>query len=288
MGAEFVSRLDAGDLRGAATWLVHQHGGEVLGLCQAMVRDHAAAEDLAQDTFSRAFAGLANYRGEASPRSWLLTIAKNRCIDHLRREQARPWLLEDDPEHGESVQVDDAPLAADLASSRELVEAGMRVLDEQQRALVVLRFQHGMEYSELAHAFGVKAGTIRMRVSRALAKMRSAIVLPELELDGARSGGAPPAPQAAPAGSLGAPAPASKASKSRGGGGLFGGIGGKRRKKAVAAPAAAPRRPRPASAPALPPTFAQTLRSLARPIPAALSGRLDELLAGLPTAPRPQ
>ena len=172
MSDDFLRQLHAGDRRGAAGWLVHQYGREVLSLCRAMVRDSAVAEDLTQDTFSRAFEGLARYRGESSPRSWLMTIAKNCCIDHLRRERNRPWNLVDEDSDG---PVDDTPLAADVAGNRELVEVGMRVLDESHRALIVLRFQHGMDYSELGHAFGLRPATVRMRVSRALAKMRVAL-----------------------------------------------------------------------------------------------------------------
>ena len=53
-----------------------------------MVRDSRLAEDLSQDVFARAFAALDGFRGEASPRTWLLKIARNRCLDHLDHLEA--------------------------------------------------------------------------------------------------------------------------------------------------------------------------------------------------------
>lgn len=171
---EFRAWIGSGNLRHAGEWLVHSYADEVLGLCGAMVRDRHAAEDLAQDVFGRAFAGLEGFRAEASPRTWLLRIARNRCIDHLRARRRDPWggaADETDPD----VQPDEAPLPPDLILRRADVEDALSELSEGERALVVLRFKNGLDYAELAHAFGLKEGAVRMRVSRALGKMRAAL-----------------------------------------------------------------------------------------------------------------
>lgn len=168
---DFQSWVRAGELRRAGEWLVHRFAGEVVGLCGAMVRDRHAAEDLAQDVFGRAFASLGGYRGDASPRTWVLAIARNRCIDHLRSRKRDPWggRGEDtDPDN----QAAETPLAPDLLMRRDDVEQALASLAEGERALVVLRYRHGLDYKELAAAFGLREGTARMRVSRALARMR--------------------------------------------------------------------------------------------------------------------
>ena len=176
LDAEFRAWVQAGDLRRAGEWLVSRYAGEVVGLCGAMVRDRTAAEDLAQDVFGRAFAALGGYRGEASARTWVLSIARNRCIDHLRRQKRDPWAASDggDPDH----HAEDALLPPDLLSRRDEVESALGELAEGERALVVLRFRHGLDYRELATAFGLKEGTVRRRVSRALARMREALMVP--------------------------------------------------------------------------------------------------------------
>ncbi len=70
---------------------------------------------------------------------------------------------------------DEAPLPAELLSRRVDVNAALNELGENERALVVLRYRHGLDYSELASVFGLKEGTVRMRLSRALGRMRSAL-----------------------------------------------------------------------------------------------------------------
>jgi RNA polymerase sigma-70 factor (ECF subfamily) len=162
--------IEGGDLRRAGEWLVKNYAADVISMCRAMVRERHLAEDLAQDSFSSAFASLTSFRREASPRTWLLAITRNRCIDHLRRLQRDPWggaQPEEPDEHA-----DDAPLPADLILRRDDVEAALGTLAEAERALVILRFRHGLDYPELADVFGLREGTVRMRLSRALARMR--------------------------------------------------------------------------------------------------------------------
>jgi RNA polymerase sigma-70 factor (ECF subfamily) len=209
---DFTSWVEAGQHRRAAEWLVRRYADEVMGLCTAMVRDRVAAEDLVQDVFSRAFMGLAGFRAEASSRTWLLKIARNRCIDHLRAKNREPWGV-GDPELGFDADAfpDDEPMPPDLLDRREDVEAALDSLVEGDRALIVLRFRNGLDYSELAMAFGLKPGTVRMRVSRALARMRGALeqraqAQPALQQRAAlaeelaaSAPGAPPAESAAPA-----------------------------------------------------------------------------------------
>ncbi|MBO6933443.1 MAG: sigma-70 family RNA polymerase sigma factor [Deltaproteobacteria bacterium] len=221
MSEPFAALLVTGRRREAAQWLVDSMAADVLGFCRAMVRDGATAEDLAQDTFHRAFTALDGYRGDASARTWLLAIARNRCLDHLRRQGRSPYALE--PVEDDAA-IDPQPLAPDLLARRADVERALASLDEAGRALVVLRFRHGMGYPELADAFGVGQGAIRMRISRALSRMRSVLEPPPVP----RAAPAAPMPRAAPpppaAPRAAAPAPSSggagapDASRTRAGG----------------------------------------------------------------------
>jgi len=171
-GAELTDLIARGERKRAAALLVRDHAAAVFALCRAMVRDPRLAEDLSQDAFTLALGALARFRGEASPRTWLLRIARNRCLDHLDRARRAPWA-------GSDSQLDhhaaDAPAADDLLSVYEDTELAMSVLGETERALVVLHFGHGVRYRELAGLFGLREGAVRMRISRALARMRAAL-----------------------------------------------------------------------------------------------------------------
>jgi RNA polymerase sigma-70 factor (ECF subfamily) len=186
----FDLHLKAGDLRAAGEWLVRAHGRDVLNLCTAMVRDRGTAEDLAQDAFGKAYTALESYRFEASARTWLLTIARHRCLDHLRRQARQPVVLghEEDAREARAAE-DEVALISELLARRADIHLGLAALDETERALVVLRFRHGLAFEELADTFGIKAGAARMRVSRALAKMRDAIPLLDAQPSLTRAGG---------------------------------------------------------------------------------------------------
>jgi RNA polymerase sigma-70 factor, ECF subfamily len=162
------------DRRRIATELVEQHGAAVYALCRALVRDDVAAEDLSQDAFARAFGALDDFRGDASPRTWLLAIARNRCLDHLR---ARGRDLTDDAEP--DAHASDAPDVLALLTNRDDAALALSALDATSRALVVLHFGHGVGYRELAEAFALREGALRMRISRALSRMRDALTVDE-------------------------------------------------------------------------------------------------------------
>lgn len=177
----FEAHLERGDLSAAAAWLVRTHGRDVLHLCTAIVRDRGTAEDLAQDAFSKAFTALPDFRGEASARTWLMTIARHRCLDHLRRSARQPWSLGRDEDLREPAQpATDEALVSDLLERHADLRTGLAALDEVERAMVLLRFTQGLSYDEIADTFGVRSGAVRMRVGRALTKMRQAIEAHEL------------------------------------------------------------------------------------------------------------
>jgi len=170
---QLTALLAHGDRRTAAALLVRHFAPAVFALCRAMVRDTQLAEDLSQDAFARAFGALDSFRAEASPRTWLLKIARNRCLDHLARSKRAPWGREPDSEPDD--HADDQALPIELLARREDAERAMAVLGESERALVVLHFGHGVGYPELADSFGIGQGALRMRVSRALARMRDVL-----------------------------------------------------------------------------------------------------------------
>ncbi len=210
---ELTGFLSRGDLRSAGQWLVDNYARDVVGLCRAMVRERHLAEDLAQDAFSSAFTELSGFRQEASPRTWLLAIARNRCIDHLRRARRAPWQEWSDEAFEPDDYADPAPLPAERLLDQREVQQALETLSESERALVVLRFRHGLDYPELSEVFGVKQGTVRMRLSRALGRMRD--WLEALRAPAEAAFGAPPPPMP---GRLPAPA-APLAARSRASGG---------------------------------------------------------------------
>lgn len=135
------------------------------------------AEDLVQEVYLRAFRGLPAYRGEAAPSTWLWRIAMNVVRDAwARRRREREAAAE-------AVEVEALAGAPDLdpalrAEERELdaaVAAALGDLEEEERAVIVLREAEGMDVSEAAAVLGVAEGTVKSRLHRAKAALRRAV-----------------------------------------------------------------------------------------------------------------
>ena len=137
--------------------------------------DRALVEDLTQDTFLRVLQALASFDLERStrPSSWILTIAKRRTIDELRRR--RRVVVDFDDER--SVDVDAS--AEQLAERRRLaarLDAALAELAPDFRAVLILREAEELSYDEIAARLGLRKGTVKSRLSRARSAMREHLV----------------------------------------------------------------------------------------------------------------
>ncbi|HEV7712107.1 MAG TPA: sigma-70 family RNA polymerase sigma factor [Asanoa sp.] len=142
---------------------------EVWRLAAALV-DPDAADDVAQETYLRAFRALPSFEGRSSVRTWLLGITRRACADHLRSVVRRRRLrsrLEAHPEAERTVMSAAEPDPAHRFDSTEL----LRRLPPDRRSAFVLTQLIGLSYSEAALVEGVPVGTIRSRVARARAEL---------------------------------------------------------------------------------------------------------------------
>ncbi|NHC15504.1 sigma-70 family RNA polymerase sigma factor [Motilibacter deserti] len=125
--------------------------------------EHDVAE-VVQETFVRALTGRSRWRGDASPATWVLAIARRCVADHISavsRRRARETELD--------AAADDVPVA-DLTSSVALADLISR-LGQDRREAFVLTQALGLSYAEAAEVCGVPIGTIRSRVARARADL---------------------------------------------------------------------------------------------------------------------
>ena len=136
---------------------------------RAVVLDAAAAEDLTQETFVRAYRARHRYTPTAPPGAWLRRIGINLAISHLRRQKlarflpARLYMAPDRRDY-------------DRAEARDVVGKAMAALSPKLRAAVVLHYYDGLTREEIAAVLGVPAGgTVASRIAKAVAIMRKAI-----------------------------------------------------------------------------------------------------------------
>jgi RNA polymerase sigma-70 factor (ECF subfamily) len=150
--------------RVALSSFVRQTWGDVARLVTA-VAGHDLAEDAAQDTYLRALRALPSYRGEASARTWLLSIARRTAVDAVRSASRRRRL-------GRLLAARAIPDATEPGlADGVLTDQVLARLDVDRRTAFVLTQLLGFDYAGAAEICGCPVGTIRSRVARARAQL---------------------------------------------------------------------------------------------------------------------
>jgi RNA polymerase sigma-70 factor, ECF subfamily len=170
---ELVERLQRRDTQAMAD-LYDRFGRLVYSVVYAIVRDSGIAEDLLQETFVRIWnrvSGFDAQRGALGP--WLLTIARNRAIDHIRSAGARSSknLFELEEREHKSTEID-AELDLQNKDQAKVIRAAMSKLTENQRRVIELAYYQGLSQMEIAAKLGEPLGTVKTWVRGALKKLR--------------------------------------------------------------------------------------------------------------------
>lgn len=167
--------LSRGDRREALCVLMEAYGDTLHRYCHKVLRKSPLADDVHQLVFLQAYEDLGSFSG-SSFRPWLYAIANHRCLDALKA--SRRWfsrfVLDDDPPE----ELDPAPTGEDRALARSLSEALSGCLDKLKphiRIAVVLRYQEGFSYEEMAVICKEKPATLQARVARAMPLLRQCL-----------------------------------------------------------------------------------------------------------------
>ncbi|QBK06480.1 RNA polymerase sigma factor RpoE [Hylemonella gracilis] len=194
---QLVERTLAGDAR-AFELLVLKYRRRIERLIGRMVRDVNLVEDLAQETFIRAYRALHQFRGDAQFYTWLYRIAVNTTKKTLLGLKNDPLAVgmaaatAGDSEDDETFLTAREPIAEDtpesLLAAREIaaaVQGALEALPDDLRQALVLREMDGLSYEEIATAMNSPVGTVRSRIFRAREAV-SARVRPLLERQGGK------------------------------------------------------------------------------------------------------
>jgi RNA polymerase sigma-70 factor, ECF subfamily len=174
---ELIARTLDGD-GGAFGLLVERFQRKIYRVAYAIVRDEVEADTVTQDTFIQAYTHLAKFQGRSEFETWLTRIAINRSRDSLRRRRfLRFFSSSDDEENREGFvePVDDRPdpereiMAHQLRGAIELAE---RQLSAQQKVIFRLRHYENRSLEEIAELLGLRSGTVRAHLFRAIHKIR--------------------------------------------------------------------------------------------------------------------
>ncbi|MDX2198750.1 MAG: sigma-70 family RNA polymerase sigma factor [Phycisphaerae bacterium] len=176
---ELIARCKRGD-RQAQRDLYGQTSERVFRLLTRMTHSAEAAEDLAQETYLKAFAAIAKFDERSSVNTWLYRIAVNEALQWLRRKLPVPL----DP--GAAAARPDSRANGQDPSVRLDVERAMATLDPIDRTMLLLRYQEGLDYRAIAEVTGIAMGTVASRLNRARERLRELLAdfTPEREETG--------------------------------------------------------------------------------------------------------
>jgi RNA polymerase sigma-70 factor (ECF subfamily) len=171
-----VERTLAGDAR-AFELLVIKYQRRIQRLIARMVRDVDLVEDIAQETFIRAYRALHQFRGDAQFYTWLYRIAVNTAKkfllelkrDPLLTDSARKSDDDDETSRSENELIEETTPESVLAAKEiaAMVNAALQALPDDLRQAVTLREIEGLTYEEIAQVMNCPIGTVRSRIFRA-------------------------------------------------------------------------------------------------------------------------
>ena len=156
---------------------VRQHQRRVYRVISLLVKDGDVADTLTQECFLRAYQHLGTFRGECRVETWLLRIAVNLVRDHVKNRRASFWRrlvgLEDADTVSPIAAPHPSPERAALARAEvQAVLAATERLSPQQRAVFLLRFVEEMSLAEIAGVLGLRVGSVKAQLFRALGSVR--------------------------------------------------------------------------------------------------------------------
>ncbi len=183
-----VERLKAGDLE-AFGKLVVRYQDRVYNAVWRICGHADDAADLTQDAFIKAYESIASFRGQSAFYTWLFRIAVNLAISHRRTRKRKATQSLDAPlgpevEGSQAATLgqrvpdkvpDDPTAGAESNETHSRVAAALAQLDDEFRAVIVLRDIEGLDYSEIAEVLNIAPGTVKSRLHRGRLALRDVL-----------------------------------------------------------------------------------------------------------------
>ena len=180
--AEWARAASGGD-KAAFSRLVEKHKQSVYGLCYRLLGGGEEARDAAQEAFVRAYTGIRDFDARQPFAAWVLRIARNHCIDLLRRR--RPTLAleprSDEPEAGVAPELQDhfavtGEQAVQEEEAQRDLDLAIAALPPRYREVIALFHVQHKSYAEIALTLGVPMGTVMTWLHRARKELKAKLV----------------------------------------------------------------------------------------------------------------
>ncbi len=178
VGDDTLLRLSAAGDRAAFAKFVVRHRAGVFRYAKLLTNNGAEAEDVLQDAFLNAFRAADSYRGGASARSWMLTIARRALLRMRRKRVGEPSLLEPlanlAVEAGWGAPSANAPATAAM-ERRQQLSAALAILSPDDREVLLARDLEGLSAEETSKTLGLTVSAVKSRLHRARLRLAAAV-----------------------------------------------------------------------------------------------------------------
>jgi RNA polymerase sigma-70 factor (ECF subfamily) len=172
---DIISRAKGGDMN-AFEFLVRKYQRLIYALCHRITGAHQAADDLAQDTFIRAYQALPSFIDGREFYPWVRKIAVNNSLNFIKKRNREAPLADEEtltrPNHLSSHH-ESPPETAERDELERKFKEALQALPADQKVIFTLRAIENLSYAEIAKALHIPTGTVMSRLSRARKKLRA-------------------------------------------------------------------------------------------------------------------
>jgi RNA polymerase sigma-70 factor (ECF subfamily) len=180
---KLMARYQKGDLR-AFNLLLQRHRRGIFNFVLRFTANHSVAEDLVQDVFLRVVKSAGSFQQRSKFTTWLYTIARNICIDHLRKMRHRKHPSLDQPIKSSEKEglrlmdkIDNKAQATDERAHNQRIRKNIvdaiESLNDEQREVFLMREESGLPFDEIAKIVGAPLNTVKSRMRYALQNLRA-------------------------------------------------------------------------------------------------------------------
>lgn len=141
-----------------------KHRETVFCICLGFAKNPLDAEELAQETYLKAYKNIGTLKNKATAKEWLFRIARNTCLDYTKKERWRKFIRLTDEKEPVLVKNPESQLL--WAEQLELLKKSVKELPAKQREVFILREYGLLSYQEIARTLGIKEGTVMSRLKR--------------------------------------------------------------------------------------------------------------------------
>lgn len=178
-----IQKCKSGDIY-AFEQLIQGYQKKVFNIAYRILGDIDDASDMSQEVFIKVYKSITNFKEESSLSTWIYRIATNTCLDEVRRKKKAASISMSSTiqlEDGEiTIQVEDSKPGPDeliaQKETREEINKAIESLNEEHKAVIVLRDIQGLSYEEISSVLQCSLGTVKSRINRARSSLKNILI----------------------------------------------------------------------------------------------------------------